>query len=458
MGNIIDEGDFLPPYEKSPPMETGFSWGYADDDLFKRSLQEINKADFKPRLDVYMTLSTHEPFKPPHWEHYRQIFQEKLKTMNLNTEERLNYEQHNEVYSSLLYTDDALRHFMEAYRKRSDFSNTIFVITGDHRLIPIPIETKLERYRVPFLIYSPMLKQPVEFHSVSTHADFVPTILGFLKKNYSMVLPVESHWIGTTMDTLKEYRNLRSRAFMPYKGEISDYIDGNFFISGQRVFKVSEGLQIEEIQNDSIRKALNAKRSAYILLCNYVCSDNKIYPADISKRYAAASTNDDSLFAVIDRMEMNSDQLFHMARDTAFKGYYPEARGICRRLLSINPDYHDVRTLMGRTFSWEHRYLEAAEAFSEVIRRSPNYSDAYFGLAQIEYWSGNAEVALGHATQAVDLLPENISARLLKAKIEFERGDNANALLEVQGVLRISPGLDEAVAMKTKMEGAAAQR
>ena len=454
VGNIIDEGDFLPPYEKSPATESGFSWGYADDDLFKRSLQEINEANFSPRLDVYMTISTHEPFKPPHWERYQQLFEQKLASMNIAGEQKMKYSQYKEIYSSLLYTDDAIRHFIEIYKKRSDYNNTIFVITGDHRLIPVPFDTKLDRYRVPFIMFSPMLKRSEEFHSVSTHADFVPTILGFLKQNYAMDLPKESHWIGTTMDTAQQFRNLRSRSFMPYKGEISDYIDGSFFLSGKRIFAVYDGLQIEEIKNDSAWNALEAKRSLFASLCAYVCAKNKIYPSENAKRFTAISTNDDSLFAAIDKLDLNSDQLFTIARDTAFKGYFDAARGICRRLLAINPDYHDVRTLMGRTYAWDHQYAEAKEAFTEVIRRSPNYSDAYFGLAQIEYWSGNPDAALDHATRAVDLLPENISAQLLKAKILFEQGKNADAEQNVNAILTRSPHMAEAKELRTKILGA----
>jgi glucan phosphoethanolaminetransferase (alkaline phosphatase superfamily) len=456
--NIIDEGDFLPPYEKSPPTEAGFSWGYAYDDLFKRSLQDINEANFVPRLDVYLTLSTHEPFKPPHWELYQQLFEQMLDTMDMSVEKRTQYGQFKEIYSALLYTDDALRHFIEAYKKRSDFNNTIFVITGDHRLIPVPADTKIDRYRVPFVIYSPMLKHPAEILSVSSHADFVPTILGFLKQNYTMNLPKESHWIGTLMDTVREFRNNRAQAFMPFKGEISDYLDGKYFLSGGRLFEVFKGLKINEIQNDSIRKILDTKRSAFVSLCNYVCLSNKIYPSENLKRFTAASTNDDSLFAAIDRMEKNSDQLFIAARDTAFKGFHEESRGICRRLLAINPDYHDVRTLMGRTFAWDHRYADATEAFTEVIRRSPNYSDAYFGLAQVDYWSGNPDAALKHATHAVDLLPENIYARVLKAKLLFEKGENADAGREVNEILKRSPQLAEAKALEQKIAGAIKRR
>jgi phosphoglycerol transferase MdoB-like AlkP superfamily enzyme len=50
-----------------------------------------------------------------------------------------------------------LRGFFDAYSKRSDFNNTIFLITGDHRMPEIPMSDKIDRYHVPLIVYSPML-------------------------------------------------------------------------------------------------------------------------------------------------------------------------------------------------------------------------------------------------------------------------------------------------------------
>ena len=451
MDNIIDEGDFFPPYEKSPAMETGFSWGYADRDLFNRSLEEINKPIPSPRFDVYMTLSTHEPFLPPNKQMYDLQFEQKIAQMKSEPETQERYNRYKDIFVSLHYADDAVRNFIEQYKKRNDFSNTIFVITGDHRLIPIPIDSRLDRYRVPFIMYSPMLKTAAKFFSVSTHADVPPTILGYLKNHYAMTLPKESHWVGSQIDTAKEFRNIRSRAFMPYKGEISDYIDGKYFLSGDRLFDVTQTLYITEIQNDSMRQILQAKRDAFIALCGYVISKNKIYPADSSNSYLKQNSNADSLFVIIDSLGLNSDQLFLRARDSAFRGNYEYARLLCQRLLAINPDYHDVRTLMARTLSWERRYIEAKIQFNEVLRRAPNYSDAYFGLAQIEYWNGSVDDALKHVTLSVQLLPRNIDARMFKAQIQYALANDIEAMKELDEILKQNPRNTEAKELREKI-------
>lgn len=450
--NIIDEGDFFPPYEKSPSTEAGFSWGYADKELFERSLEVIGTQTPAPRFDVYMTLSTHEPFLPPNKQRYEKLFEEKNILSNSDQERHENNKRYKDVFVSLLYSDDALRNFFGQYKKRSDFSNTIFIITGDHRLIPIPFDTKLDRYRVPMMIYSPMLNTSTEFYSVSTHADIVPTLLGFLKHHYPMNLPDLSHWVGNQIDTMKVFRNLRSRAFMPFKGEISDYIEGNYFLSGERLFAVTPSLYVQEIQNDSIRRYLQKKRDAFGELCDYVNGNNRIYPAEKSKKNYSNVLNEDSLFAVVDSLHLNSDQLFILARERAFGGDYDYARLLCRRLLAINPDYHDVRSLLARTFAWERRFDEARIQLNEIVRRSPNYSDAYFGLAQVEYWNGSVDEAMKYISLSVKMQSRNIEARMFKAQLLFRSANDDEAVNELNEILKQDPQFAEAKILMEKIK------
>jgi lipoteichoic acid synthase len=449
---IIDDKAFPSSYRPSQANSEGFSWGFDDADLFRYSLEVLEGYQNVPRFDVYMTLSTHEPFLPPDAEKFRSQAERIISSTERTSKQRDHLVQYKDVFSSLLYTDNALREFFASYKKRNDYANTIFIITGDHRLIPVPMESKIDRYRVPFIIASPMIVRPKQFSSVSTHSDVVPTLLGFLKQKYSMTFPEDEHWIGSVIDTASEFRNLRSRAFMPFKGEISDYIHGTFFLSGDRLFTLTNRLYAEETQQDSIRNMLRVQRDEFVRLCTYVVSEQKLLPVAQKNVAAQIPVNDDSLFAIVDSWGKNSDQLYSLARDTAFKGYYRQAHIICRRLLSQNPDYHDVRSLMGSTFAWEHRYSEARIQFTEILRRSPNYADAHFGLARVEFWNGNLEGALSAVNQTISLLPNDPFARILKAKIQFTMDRDAEAMKEVELVLRTpgSPAMAEAMELKKK--------
>lgn len=452
--DIIDEAKFPASFVKAAANEQGFSWGYSDGDLFRYSLERTSGDSRVPRLDVYMTLTTHEPFIPPHADEYLARAERITASLSVGEEKRDRYRKFPEVFSTLLYLDDALRGFFDAYKKRADYANTIFIITGDHRLIPIPMDTRMDRYRVPFIIASPLVKGAHTFRSVSTHADVTPTLLGLFKRRYRMDLPANEHWIGTTIDTATEFRNIRSRAFMPYKGEISEYIDGRYFLSGDRLFTLNENLYAEETTQDSIRDLLKQKRDAFVQLCEYVTTKDKIMPALHVAAADAEFRKDDSLFAVIDRWGKNSDQLFQLARDTAFHSHYEDARVLCRRLLKMDPDYHDVRTLMASTYAWEKRYDEARREFAEVIRRSPRYADAHFGLARVEYWNENMDGALAEIDKTIQITPSDGTARVLRAKVLFQMGRTAEGLKELHSVLRMpnSPALAEAKELKRRYE------
>ncbi|NUN68385.1 MAG: sulfatase-like hydrolase/transferase [Bacteroidetes bacterium] len=451
---IVSDKDFPPPYERSPQNKEGFTWGFADADLFRRSLEIIGTGSSAPRLDVYMTLSTHEPFLVPEADRYRALAERIAAAPDRTEEFRRRFSQHEEIFTALLYTDDALRSFFTAYRQRAEYANTIFIITGDHRLIPVPMESKIDRYRVPMIIASPMVSRPAVFASVSTHADLVPTLLGHLHQRYQLTFPPLQHWIGTAMDTASGFRNLRSRAFMPFKGEISDYIDGEYFLSGDRLFRLNTRLYAEEVSIDTLRDRLRSERDAFIRLNDIVTAHNRLLPSVNRPVGIPETVHDDSLFLVIDSWKRNTDQLYALARDTAFSGHYADARVICRKLLTIDADYHDVRLLMAGTYAWERRFEDARREYDEIVRRAPGYADAYFGLSRVEFWNGNNEQALRYIDRTIALMPRDPFAQVMKARIHFAMDRDSEALAELGGILRTpsSPAYAEAKELKEKYD------
>ncbi|HJS01085.1 MAG TPA: sulfatase-like hydrolase/transferase, partial [Flavobacterium sp.] len=62
--NIVDINKFGANYTKTKENAGGFSWGYPDAEIFRKTLSEIQTKK-GPRLDVIMTLTNHEPFDFP---------------------------------------------------------------------------------------------------------------------------------------------------------------------------------------------------------------------------------------------------------------------------------------------------------------------------------------------------------------------------------------------------------
>ncbi len=276
---IMQQKDFGSGYVKFPSNSGGFTWGYADREVFRKSFEIMKKSNKEPRLDIYMTLAMHSPFTLPDMAYYVKKSMDRMKTLGLADGEKANeYIKAKEKYACIMYTDDAIRYLINEYKKRDDFKNTIFIITGDHRMVEIPIASKIDKFHVPFIIYSPLVKQKEVFESVSTHQDIAPTLLAFLRDNYNMKFPPKSSWLGQGIDINKSFRNIHTSAFMWDKNDLYSFLDKDYFINDNQLFKLSRNMNIDPITNDTILARLQAKFNKFKEINAYVCENNRLYP------------------------------------------------------------------------------------------------------------------------------------------------------------------------------------
>ncbi|MDO1499280.1 LTA synthase family protein [Winogradskyella maritima] len=203
---VLDKSGFGVNYQQQAEDAAGSSWGYPDKELFKKSIS-LPRAEKQPRLEVYMTISTHEPFIPPNQAYYEQEVSKLLKKGNYDSRVENVIEKNDNVFATLLYTDESIKWFMDAYKSQPNYENTIFVITGDHRLIPIPQRNNISRFHVPLIMYSPMLKRMRKMSSVSSHFDVTPTILSMLKNRYELKMPKKVAWMGGAIDMETSFRS-----------------------------------------------------------------------------------------------------------------------------------------------------------------------------------------------------------------------------------------------------------
>jgi glucan phosphoethanolaminetransferase (alkaline phosphatase superfamily) len=280
-----ESGDYVlnyfgPEYQRLELNQTGYSWGYPDRDVFNRSFGVIDSLGYNPRLDIYLTLSMHEPFTIPGQEKYLEKFRKRMKEMDLNADQSREILKHKDIFSTILYTDDAIREFFSNYKKRADYANTIFVITGDHSMPELnpANQSALERFHVPLIIYSPMLKQPRKFNSVSSHLDITPTLLAMLQANFAISLDPVSHWLGSEIDTSSAFRNTKSQAFVLNNKDIVDYVRGDEYILSDRYFRILPGLKLDMTENKKRSEALKKELATYIRVTNGTAAANRIIP------------------------------------------------------------------------------------------------------------------------------------------------------------------------------------
>jgi phosphoglycerol transferase MdoB-like AlkP superfamily enzyme len=80
----------------------------------------------------------------------------------------------------LHYTDWAIGEFIEKFKRRKDFDDTIFMITADHALAHFQSNDPYARFRVPLIVYAPKLIKPHSSQKFGAQTDLLPTIINLL--------------------------------------------------------------------------------------------------------------------------------------------------------------------------------------------------------------------------------------------------------------------------------------
>lgn len=215
------------------PQEDKNTWGVLDHILFQEAVKEITFSDTIPRVDVFMTLTTHDPFEYPDAEKYR----ERYKKMRATTRDNNDLPDWQlQAYSSYLYYDDCLRNLINSYSHKEGFENTIFVITGDHHFNN-QNEAKTV-FNVPLIVWSPMLKNSHYSPAVVSHRDISPSLLAMLKTGFGITLPKEVSWLNSGLDTVSEFRSSTFSPQMDASRNYTNMIYKDFFVNNGSVYKL----------------------------------------------------------------------------------------------------------------------------------------------------------------------------------------------------------------------------
>jgi uncharacterized sulfatase len=275
---ITDSRSFGPGYTKLPATGNGFTWGYGDRDIFGKYMELRTASPDSLRLDVILTLAMHDPFNIPNQEYFIQKFEERLKALDISEKTKAFDRQYSKQLATVLYFDESLRYFFTEYRKLKSFENTIFIITGDHRMPEIPISTQIDRFHVPLVIYSPLLRKSEKFSSICSHFDITPSVLALLNGQGFIRRPSVAAWMGHGLDNSVAFRGLNTYPFMRNVNEMLDMVSSTNFLSGQTAYEVYPDLNIEPLETPGLAGQLKEELDNFLRKNNYACRNNRLIP------------------------------------------------------------------------------------------------------------------------------------------------------------------------------------
>ncbi len=418
---VLDKSGFGANYTMQEEDAAGSSWGYPDKELFRKSLS-LKRDGNSPRIEAYMTISNHEPFIPPNQEHYEKEVAKIMPGLKHDAKKMKVIRKNDNVFATLLYTDDALKFAFESYKKQPGYDNTIFIVTGDHRLIPIPQRNNLSRFHVPLIMYSPLLKKTRKISAISSHFDVTPSLLSLLEGHYELKMPKKVAWMGGALDTNEAFRSKKNIPLMRNKNELKEYVSGDKLYSDGSVYKIDSKMNLGSSFGGGDVKA---KLKAFKSMNAYVTTNNKIIPDSLAIFSVKKEKFTESEMVWINSLYngQNYDRYYMIARDLAFEKDYQKSLLLCRYVLSESPSHIDTKILSGRVHAWKRDRDKAIEIFKSCIKVNPNYIDSYAALFDVYFWEGRHKEAL----ELIDMVNQNsssvhmISNKITRAKREARK-------------------------------------
>ncbi len=257
MDVLMDENNFGPEYKRAN------SWGYGDNELISLALKTENRDPRQPFLSVIQTITMHTPYTFPGQSGFYPRFERRLDELGITEERKAAYRTHRDIYTTILYTDSALGRFFEEMKNNPAYQNTIFIITGDHRLPEIPMSTRIDRYHVPLIIVSPLLRKPARIKSVSSQFDITPSLLAFFSHNYGILTPHAVTWMGSGLDMEPSFRNIHDFPLKQTITNLVDFVSGTWFINQNTLYALNDGMNIEPDGDTAALARVQAQFAAF---------------------------------------------------------------------------------------------------------------------------------------------------------------------------------------------------
>jgi len=301
--------NFLPNMRNYKKKEQANWWGLYDHVLFEESINHLKLSKKRPTANVYLTLSTHEPFSKNHKNlaTYYETKADKLYS-KLNTEQQKRFLPAKDLIAVYLYIDDCIKKYINEYLKHIDSENTIFIITGDHSVKVF--KNILSNYPTPLIIWSPLLKKTQSFPNIVSHLSVTPSLISYLQHNHNLKVPDKLAWNSLGLDTSSMFNPSEKILFLSYNRKVDEMVYNQYYFieraDNKQLYEINEELDLQAIDDKLLIEKLHSKFKLLKYVNNYVYHNDKLIKTD---------SHTDTKYKLI-RTHQNNDTIICKTPDT----------------------------------------------------------------------------------------------------------------------------------------------
>ncbi|MGV8946930.1 MAG: YaiO family outer membrane beta-barrel protein [Lutibacter sp.] len=157
------------------------------------------------------------------------------------------------------------------------------------------------------------------------------------------------------------------------------------------------------------------------------------------------------VFAQEKVFEGDPDAAFEKAREMAFNQQRKQAQDNLLFILTKYPDYHDIRSFLASTYSWDGEYKKARTEFSYILGKDKQRKTDWIAAINNELWAEAPFSALEMTNDALNYFPSDGEILYLKASAQENSNNPEEALQTLQLVLDQNPKDQKALDYKKKL-------
>jgi len=145
------------------------------------------------------------------------------------------------------------------------------------------------------------------------------------------------------------------------------------------------------------------------------------------------------------------DTSFETARNLAFNKQRKQAQDTLLLILTKYPDYHDIRSFLATTYSWDGDYKKARKEFTYVLEKDAKRKDTWIAAINNELWDEAPFIALKMTSNALVIFPEDPELLYVKASVQEKTTNPIEALRTIQSILDKNPENQKAKDYKSSL-------
>ncbi|NNM19166.1 MAG: sulfatase-like hydrolase/transferase [Croceitalea sp.] len=385
---ILDKSSFGDKYQLQDEDQAGNTLGFPDGELY-RKWGSMYTAMEQPKLELLVNLSSRKPFAIPDQHAYEEKVLLKIEEAQFDKATKKRFAKNKSALAALMYADASLARFFKMHEITKEHPNTIYLITSNANML-LPNQNGLDRFHVPFMIYSPLLKEAKAIETLASHNDIVPSILGIMQSQYETKLPKYMAWLGDGL----LHENKKPIPLWGKSGSSLEMIYHNHLLADGDIYSIGADLKLTESDNDVLEDSIKREYKFFKSVNRYVTEYNKLVPQGtaIYKVSKQPFSKEELVWLNSVFNGNNFDNAFETAKKLAHSGNQKRAILLCDYILDQVPTHTDALILKGRIYAWGKNYTMAQSLLEQAIRKHPTYEDAYAALLDVYYWSDQNEL------------------------------------------------------------------